>query len=276
MKVFLNSQYAVRNEANCSYLVKKMERKEYRISKKEYDHITAVTPIPPIFGYIINLLNGNSPEEAIDTIHQELKISKVVINKFVTKIIDNKHFIEMQFSSHTIILPPYILTKNENNARIITYENFHPLKDFILKRPSFPLVINLMITSKCKTDCVYCYADRSRKDDLGTDTILQTIDQAHDEGVLYMNISGGDIFAMKEWRKILKKLSEYDFLPYISTKIPLDEEDAKFLKEIGVESIQFSIDSFKSEEIRLIVRRDEQYIEKVQNTFALLQKYGIL
>ncbi len=274
MKIFLNPQYALRNEANCSYLAK-IERKEHRISREDYESIAPVTPMPPIFGYIISRINGNDLNEAISAVHEELQISKDKIYEFVMKLLDNEHPYKMKLQSSIIIFPPYILIRSKNKAKVITYKDFHPLDKFIEKRPSFPLFMNLMITSKCQTDCVYCYADRSRKDDLGTEVILKIIEQAYNEGLIYMNVSGGDIFAMKEWRKILQKISEYDFYPFLSTKIPLQENDIEFLKEIGVTKIQFSIDSFLPEEIKLNIKRDERYIEKVQRTFALLQKYRI-
>lgn len=276
MRVYLNSQYAVRNEINCSYLVKMLERREHRILKNDYDRILAVTPIPPIIGYILEVINGNILEETIIIIHQYLNIEKNIITKFIMKLIDNKLFLKMNFLSYSFLIPPYLLTRIKNKGRINTMNEFSPLKKFIIKRPSFPLFLSLMITSKCKTDCVYCYADRSRKDDLETETIIQTINQAHEGGVLYMNISGGDVFAIKDWRKIMQKLFSCGYHPYISTKIPLNENDIVFLKKIGVKSIQFSIDSFNPEELNLIVRRDKKYIENVIKTFELLEKYGIL
>ncbi len=275
MKIYFNSQYAIRNEENCSYLVKK-NMKEPRLSKEEYDKILPVTLLPPIVGYLIDRLAGNELNDAINSIHMDLDISKNSLYEFIRKIIDNEHFLRMKFQSTTVLLPPYLLTKNSNHGRIISLTDFHPLDNFIKKRPAFPLFISLMITSKCQTDCVYCYADKSRKDDLDIETILGVIDQAYTEGALYMNISGGDIFAMKEWRKVLKKLYKCNLQPFISTKIPLKEADIIFLKETGVERIQFSIDSFLSDEINLIVRRDKEYPEQVKNTFSLLKKYGIL
>lgn len=54
--------------------------------------------------------------------------------------------------------------------------------DFIPKRPSVPLNLNFMITTQCRTDCMYCYADRNRKNDLTSWQIIKVIDEAHDMG----------------------------------------------------------------------------------------------
>ncbi len=276
MKLSLNPQYGIRNESNCSYLIK-IDRIDKRIDKRTFESIESVVLLPPLFGYILSQFIGNEEEETIAAISADLRISPEKIRFFVKKLTDNDHAFTMKLPSGNVIFPPFTLTANASlkKARLVTFQGFHPLDKFIVKRPAFPLFINLMITSKCRTDCIYCYADRSGKNDIDTETVLKTIDDAYREGVMYFNVSGGDIFSLKSWKIILKKLADYGFYPFISTKIPLKETDVLFLKDIGVGVIQFSIDSFLPDEIRRNIRRNGTYGEDVENTFRYLQKNKI-
>lgn len=276
MKLSLNPQYGIRNESNCSYLIK-IDRIDDRIDKSTFESIESVEPLPPLFGYILAQFIGNDVEETIRTISVDLKISADKIRGFVNRLTDNRHAFRMKLSSVDVVFPPFTLTSNRSlkKARIVTFQGFHPFDKFIVKRPTFPLFVNLMITSKCQTDCIYCYADRSGKNDIDTETILKTIDEAYREGVMYFNVSGGDIFSIKSWKIILRRLADYGFYPFISTKIPLKETDVCFLKGIGVSSIQFSIDSFLPDEIRKNIRRKGTYDDDVKNTLTYLQKSKI-
>jgi len=64
-----------------------------------------------------------------------------------------------------------------------------------------PISIMMMLTDKCQTDCVYCYACRSEvapTDLLPIDRIHQIIDEAADLGVTSVNLDGGDMMCRKE------------------------------------------------------------------------------
>ena len=37
-----------------------------------------------------------------------------------------------------------------------------------------------MVTTKCTTDCIYCYADRSRTDDLSAKEVIDIIDEINE------------------------------------------------------------------------------------------------
>ena len=69
-----------------------------------------------------------------------------------------------------------------------------------------PLSVNLMVTTQCTTDCAYCYANRSLLPLMDTDTILGLIDELYIGGVTNITLTGGDVFARKDWMIILKSL----------------------------------------------------------------------
>ena len=72
--------------------------------------------------------------------------------------------------------------KEESEGSVCTDNELFYTTDFIPKRPSVPLNLNFMITTQCRTDCMYCYADRNRKNDLTSWQIIKVIDEAHDMG----------------------------------------------------------------------------------------------
>lgn len=111
---------------------------------------------------------------------------------------------------------------------------------------SHPINLTLMLNNKCITDCVYCYANKDYKvtNPLSTEKILSLIKEAINIGVLSFDINGGEVMLHKDWDIIVNELLKYSFLPQISTKVPLTEEQIKRLKELGIKRIQVSIDAW--------------------------------
>ena len=76
-----------------------------------------------------------------------------------------------------------------------------------------------MITTQCRTDCMYCYADRNRKNDLTSWQIIKVIDEAHDMGG-NLALTGGDIFAFPDWKEVIRKVGAiwiHTFIEYKNT-----------------------------------------------------------
>jgi len=264
MNIILNPQYGIRNEAECSYLC---------LLDNSRDILINVRPlflmIPPLYGYILSSFTGNSLEETVQNIHDTTQLKKDKILKFVNKLIDNDSLMEVIFRGVKVIFPPKILQTNDiinikNKMKVVTTDGFNPFNRFIPSRPSMPLTINFMITSRCKTDCIYCYADRNLKVDFGLEKILTLLDECYQNGVLKVGLSGGDIFAYKDWEKVIERMYSYGYSSFISTKIPLDSTSISFLSKHGIREIQFSLDSVLNEELDILVRPGKEYVKKVE------------
>ncbi len=124
------------------------------------------------------------------------------------------------------------------------------------------------------TDCVYCYADiRKRKDcQIPLGRLKEIIREAKEIGMRSFDISGGELFLYKNWQELLEELVTHGFTPYISTKIPIDLDTIKKLKDLGIKSIQLSIDTIMEEEAVKIWRVNKGYLPKILKTLEYLDK----
>lgn len=140
-----------------------------------------------------------------------------------------------------------------------------------------PHSLLFMVTNKCVTNCAYCYADRhTRYNPLTTEQILHLIDEAHRLRMSYIDVIGGELFCLKDWDVILKKLIDYGMSPsYISTKVPVTEEIARELLDTGYKGVvQLSLDSMDESTLKKIIHCGNGYIERIKRGVELLQAHG--
>ena len=138
-----------------------------------------------------------------------------------------------------------------------------------------PNSMTFMLNTSCVTDCVYCYADRRLiKHPLPFARVKTLLKEAYDLEMPYIEVDGGDFFLYPFWRELLSEMRKYDYMPTISTKYPITEKMVRKLKSLGVNRIQLSIDSVKSEEMQQILNVGELYTEQVLHGLRLLDKAG--
>lgn len=270
MYASLNPEYCIRNEKGCSFIVHKVTLKN--VKERSFPF---VMPIPPLYGQILSFFIGEEICITVDKIEKNLNVNREKINTFVEKVFENSNPYITYINKIKVWLPSFLLIRGRHKTDVITNTDFNPYDDFVPKRPDCPFFLNIMITSKCYTNCIYCYADRSRKDDMTLDDLMKIIDDAKKEQIPNVLISGGDILATKNWKVILRKLNSSGYAQIISTKIPLKEDDIIFLKENNINGIQISIDSLENSELFNIVRVDRKYSEKMKNTFKYSEKYNL-
>lgn len=144
---------------------------------------------------------------------------------------------------------------------------------------TLPLLLTLMLTNSCVTKCVYCYADTQTKvkSFLSTDRLLNIIEEASSIGVKNINLAGGEIFLLKDWGVILKKLIEKGFSPdIISTKYPINESIIHELKCSKYRNrLQISLDSLNRNVLTAMLDVKRDYVDKVKEGLFLLEKNQI-
>ncbi|MCI9285555.1 MAG: radical SAM protein [Muribaculaceae bacterium] len=268
----LQEFYTIRNEVGCSYIVC-------------IDRLTdtngepfAVLPIPQFMGYIISRIGRTTYETSVAKIAAELGVSCDAVKMFVSQLIENKEHRKCSYSDNiSITLPCNLLVASEEADNREYWEDiyFCPSNVFVRKRPSMPFSVNLMVTTRCTTDCIYCYANRGLSPQLSADEIEAIIKQAASEGVINLSLTGGDIFAFPEWRTILKTARESGYHPFVSTKTPIGMDDIKFLKSLGYRDIQFSLDSCDPAVLRELIKVDGEYINRVSRLFQCASEMGL-
>lgn len=124
-----------------------------------------------------------------------------------------------------------------------------------------------MVTTKCTTDCLYCYANRKLKPEMPTEKILSLIKEFRKQGTVNVSLTGGDVFAHPDWEKILECIRENDYSPYLSTKTPLSRSQIQTLLNLGFKEIQFSLDSVDKKILHDLIKVNEEYLKKVEDFF---------
>ena len=178
--------------------------------------------------------------------------------------------------------PKNILINNKHVTHYYTYDQ----KDFIVKgdidlettRLSAPLYINLELTMKCYTDCLYCYANRTMKLNkmMTLEQIKYIIDQAVHMNILKFDINGGEVLLHPQYKEIISYLLDNGFKPIISTKVPISRNKVKSLKEIGIKGIQISLDSANIETLIKLLKVNNHYIERMKDTLTSISKENMV
>lgn len=260
MYIALSPAYAIRNEVDASFLIR--VDKIINLRRTEFGTIS----IPPFIGYVLSHIGDYEYPKSLEALSKALKVSSSAIDKFVKQLIENEERKEFRLSENrTVVFPCALLKQYSHRPTPMIYEeeSFNRLGEFFIKRPSIPVNVNLMVTTNCSTDCIYCYANRKLRPLLTTDKLLNVIKELHDQGTVNVSLTGGDIFAHPDWRVILKKVRDYGYKPFLSTKTPLDFEQIKYLRELEYDEIQFSLDSTDSDTLKKLINVKDGYLDKV-------------
>lgn len=270
MIVILNPQFTIRNEEECSYIVKKSWSIDPNVGKDT----TSVTIIPPAIGYILKTIGQAKYEESLSILSKNLGISKDAIRRFTSALIENDKGKSLSIGNDRITFPKRLLVKSDN---LEDYEATTPNTSCNLShlRPKIPISLNFMLTTKCTTNCCYCYAKRKLNTELQTNEIIRFINECKNYGVVNLNLTGGDIFAHKNWKLILATTIKCGYNPFLSTKTPLSKEDIEYLHQIGIKELQFSLDSSSPEILNRLVLVNNSYLPKVESMFKFCEQLGI-
>lgn len=273
MKVSLSSYYAIRNDRQCSYIV----RRDNLVEDTGGD--SSVICIPPFMGFIFSELGKEDYANDLKRISEITGMNISSIKSFTDQLINNEKHKEFVLSENlSIVFPKNILVKDgdyEQN-RYYTVQDFSWDDDFHVARPSMPLSVNLMTTTKCTTNCRYCYAKRDLFPLLNVEELANLVEELHSNGVFNISLTGGDIFALENWHILLKKIKEYDYHPFLSTKTPLKNDDIKLLSTIGVKALQFSLDSNDPVVLHELLGTSKEYIKNVETMFRLCDESDII
>jgi len=247
----------------------------------------------PVYAVIFSFFDGSSVlSNTVKQISDETGLPECTIIEFVTPFLYNEERLSVKYAfekdgenlqKRRFTFPKrFIIENTENTPRtdLHSKEEFYIRKelwDFYTFRLSHPITITLMLNNKCVTDCVYCYANKDYKVEnlLSTERILSLIKEANDFGVLTFDLNGGEVMLHKDWDMIVSELIKYGFLPQISTKVPLTEDQIKRLKELGIQRIQISIDAWNAATLGKVIGVKENYFNQIKKSLQLLEKYDI-
>ena len=272
MIVSLNPIYVVRNEQNCSYLIRKNEALDVKTEKLS----DSVTILPPSIGYILSNLGQSEIDDDSERLSKELCVSKESVKRFVLRLMGQNNKC-LTVDGRKIVFPAFLIVEIKE---FLTYQTKYcspnyKSAQFKEIRPFSPINVNLMVTTKCSTNCRYCYAKRSFSYEMTSEEICSIIDQCYDIGVVNLTLTGGDVFVSRDWKQILIKCKKCGYSPFISTKTPLSISSLNFLCNIGFKHFQFSLDSSDVNLLSSLISVDRSYILSVQNMLSNADDMGI-
>jgi radical SAM protein with 4Fe4S-binding SPASM domain len=235
--------------------------------------------IHPIHAMMLSFFNGKSFSEAINGIHLYFDIDRKIIEDTFKKLVKNEDSIQINFFNKFIHFPKNVIIEmtedmefHSYNPEMFSYDELNLKFD----RLNSPLNLTIMFTSKCMTDCIYCYADRRKKVNctIPLERIYELIDEAKKLDMRAIDVIGGEFFLYEHWYEVLCKLRECGFMPFLTTKIALKKDDIEKIKDLGFNSIQISLDTMIKKNLLKSVQVTEKYFYNIQKTFELLEKNG--
>jgi len=253
-----------------------LSREYYRPNEGGEDEFSGF--IHPVHAMVLSFFDGRR-KDPIAEAADYLGIQKESVEHFITPLIENKSHQSSLFSSVVFVFPKRLLIYSEAPREVCyTPDEFvYDKIDLRNKRHLTPTDITFMVTNKCATDCIYCYADRREKMDcqVPLERLEAIIREARSFRARTFSVIGGEFLLYKHWRELLRLLFDNGFSPYLSTKVPVGEKVVRDLAELGVKDIQVSLDTLICDHLTGILNVKERYLDQIKHTLQLLSDYGI-
>lgn len=236
--------------------------------------------VHPIYAMILSFIDGREKNVCIEDASNALGVPKELIENFIDEVTDNADMVYMKskdgfsaFPPNTVVVCDEARDNHRYEPEIFDYDKVNLTMD----RHLTPSSITMMFNNICVTNCIYCYQDKSRKVgcSIPLDRIMELIHEAYRLHVTTIDVIGGEFFLYKYWREVLRELRKYGYNPFLSTKMPITEDDVKFLAEINTHDIQVSVDTLIEEHLISSLKVKKGYVESLKKSISLLNKYGI-
>ncbi len=139
--------------------------------------------------------------------------------------------------------------------------------------------VRLAVTDRCNLRCFYCMPEEGinylpRQDLLTFEEMLRLIDILVDLGIKKLRITGGEPFLRKDLMDFLRMIVKSGLEEiHLTTNGSLTSRWVPELKELGITSVNLSLDTIHAQRFRQITRRDQ--LTTVLKTLDLLLKHKI-
>ena len=111
-----------------------------------------------------------------------------------------------------------------------------------------PMGVHLDVTYRCNERCVHCYLDHDDHGEMTTAEIKDVLEQLAEAGTFFLTLSGGEVLMRRDFFEILEHARRLLFNVRIKTNgVMIRTQEARRLRELGVEQIQISIYSHRPE-----------------------------
>jgi radical SAM protein with 4Fe4S-binding SPASM domain len=271
--LLFNPEYHLRQDGNRVILFSDDEISE--ISEEWFSFIH------PFHAMMLSLFDGQK------SYHEELEQCAFFFNlpfhkmeKIVNHFLDKDHWFTIKSGNSLINFPRNILLQVELGSQKRKDQpspnEFKYLgnPDYKTVRLSYPISINMELTMKCYTNCLYCYANRNLRDKsmLTMSEIKNVIKQAKQNGVYHIDINGGDVLLHPDIKEILYELVVNGYSPLVSTKTILSKDIIDYIISLKKVRLQISLDSVNPEVLHKLIGAPFNYITEMSKALAYLSK----
>src|SRR5437016_1569326 len=138
-----------------------------------------------------------------------------------------------------------------------------------------PISVHLDITYRCNERCVHCYLDHDDHGEMTTAEIKDVLDQLADAGVFFVTFSGGEVLMRRDFFEIVEYARNLMFNVKIKTNaVMIHEEEARRIRELGVDTIQISVYSHRPEVHDAITKLPHSF-ERTVKAIRFLREQGL-
>ena len=111
-----------------------------------------------------------------------------------------------------------------------------------------PISVQLDITYRCNERCVHCYLDHDDHGEMTTAEITELLAQLAEAGVFFLTLSGGEVLMRRDFLEIVERARQLLFNVKVKTNgVMIREKEAARLRQLGVEQVQISVYSHRTE-----------------------------
>ena len=138
--------------------------------------------------------------------------------------------------------------------------------------------LRLSLTDKCNFRCFYCMPEGTVdfspfKNLMQADEIFKIVSELVDLGVTKVRFTGGEPLVRKDAKHIISLLSTLPIELAITTNGYLLDQYIDFFKEIGLSSVNISLDTLKEDKFKEITKRD--FFHKVLDNIKKASEAGL-
>ncbi len=156
-----------------------------------------------------------------------------------------------------------------------------PLPDYPLwektKEKRILLRLTLELTKRCNNNCIHCYNNlpqedvHAKKKELSTEEIKDIVDQAVDLGLLWILLTGGEIFLRKDLVELYLYMKKKGLLVSIFTNATLiTKEHAGILKKYPPRDIEISVYGISAQKYARVARTNyfDRFMAGIENLIS--------
>lgn len=281
-KYILNHLYRVKDDRKRAFLYSTVKAQNFSPwIEKDWSTI-----LHPVLGkFLLLMAKPKSYSESVWFISKTFNISRSESVKLLELFLNNKENFGLKYKNNVYRFPKNIIIDAvEQKCEPYSYSDnlFSNFKEENLDVDTIryirsPNTLVFMVTNKCVTDCIYCYADKRTRvfKYLPFDLVEKFIVEAHNLCIKEIMLDGGELFLYPYWKELIILLKKHQFeIGFVSTKMPVNRKDLEFLQFHNI-TIQVSLDSTNPQILSSVLNVSQEYHQRIISSIKDMDEMGI-